>query len=913
MEAAATQLGDQEFHNWLKVGLAIRVTTDGLLPFCERHGRAFYNELIEKWKEIPTERGEPKWTDADRQAIKCTAAGSDAGTQYLSSSASKQREDFAEAIKRRHINSVDNIRGTDVPVNKAVPSDNFKIKDHCDASRWGDDDAWFEVFKAYIKMRLGPHSECIQKTKPSHLDICGLTAGMGFCDGFTHCIDQRTKSLPEGHRLRVAGNPEEPSGRLEAARNVRNGVWGHVRSLKLSDEEATRAIATLKECLLDNTGGSDALLHDQQAKDAAAELDGLSTLSLSQLREKEPALRQEHLGAVEDAVKEAVGERDKQLMQEWLHKLREELAPAGQALEHVAHRLATQEYLKEQEENLKIRHEEEQCELKLRQLDEMKRMRVNSTQPALQISEPAPITCRPEVDALIAEYECMNIATSETIPSIGSLYEATGATPLEGKKSPDKKVLALFCTADGAPNVEPELQKLAEQMNVPLPDAALIRLRGEKAHISRNGNCLVLWQAEPCELRKGLLEFDPHVLHVAGHSSQKDGSRMLSSSYDEDSLFRLISSTGFANRECIVLNMCQSMGLGLRLLKAGCPHVVAWEGNTTDKACSCFSEAFYQGLRHCRNFYDCFEIGSAAVAAESKSNTFVVDNTTNHIRCVPAPDNPHMHCEPVLLPSSSDDASQKQEGLLVPDTAELKQEVRITLNGDCGDKQMAVLNTFQQYMERKVPSGEFFGLPEPSRATFFIIWEGDLSKIRNAHTFLDRFEEHLKAVGVDVFIDGIDQGSIVMLVNGPWQSYQKAQRETLSWCNGFRRQQVELRSVTFVVASIEEARCLEQQVLEVFQGARPVIVRGKRKAEADQGGERPDNKRTLVDDLLDDLFRPEEDEPAPNNQGMDDVDSSDQLDDEQYAAVYDPNLTDASIHTSGSEKEESHEESEDLF
>ena len=267
MEGAEAQIGDPEYHNWLKVGLAIRLTTDGLQSFCERHGRAFNVKLLHTWKQVPLSRvpPEPEWTDADLPAIKCALDTSDAGTEYKSSAASKQRKDFAEAIKRHHVNSVENTAGTGVPANKVANNGNIKYE-HCNASRWGDAEGWFEVFKAYIQMRIGSHAECIMKMGPGSLDICGLTAGMNFCDGFSKCVDQRTKALPLAHLFRVAGNAADPSGRLEAARNVRNGTWGHVRSLKLTDDQTVRAITDLLRCLRDDTskdGTTDTLSHDR--------------------------------------------------------------------------------------------------------------------------------------------------------------------------------------------------------------------------------------------------------------------------------------------------------------------------------------------------------------------------------------------------------------------------------------------------------------------------------------------------------------------------------------------------------------------------------------------------------------------------------------------------------------------------
>jgi hypothetical protein len=227
----AAQLQNPEYHNWLKVGLAIQITTDGLRPFFEARAQAWYATLICDWKTAPAARGDPEWTVSDLPFIKTTGDGTAAGTEYKSSQASKQRQDFAAAIKQNHTNPA--------ATNKQISYE------HCDASQWGEPDAWFEPMKAYVQMRLGSHESCIKKRAPADLDICGITAAMQFCVGFSGCIDQRRQV-----------------GVLEAARNVRNTKWGHIETLTLDNSQTTAAIQTLRDCLQDDTGGNSTLLQD---------------------------------------------------------------------------------------------------------------------------------------------------------------------------------------------------------------------------------------------------------------------------------------------------------------------------------------------------------------------------------------------------------------------------------------------------------------------------------------------------------------------------------------------------------------------------------------------------------------------------------------------------------------------------
>ena len=119
--------------------------------------------------------------------------------------------------------------------------------------------------KAYVKMRMG--AQCHQITGPSMVDMCVLSTMIQFCDGFSGLIDQTTTALPPGHPLKAT-----VGGPLEAARNVRNGKWGHVPNLKLTDVEAADGIQKLLDCLVSDLGGAESLNNDAAATTAKAEL-----------------------------------------------------------------------------------------------------------------------------------------------------------------------------------------------------------------------------------------------------------------------------------------------------------------------------------------------------------------------------------------------------------------------------------------------------------------------------------------------------------------------------------------------------------------------------------------------------------------------------------------------------------------
>ena len=243
MSAQLTDAQFVQYHNWLKVGLAIRKATDGTLPFFTKNGLRFFSTVVADWKKVPLSRAAAEWTDADLVLVGQTKDGADAGTKYKSSEASQARKDFAEVIRQHHINQ---------------PATNTMIKyEHCNAQRWClNPNGWLELLKAYIKMPLGKHEQCAQKNSPDQLDMCGILRAMNFCKGFSDCIDQQTTGLPPAH-------PEYGAdGTLDGACNVRNR-WAHNSQQTLDSASAKAELSTLQTFLQDDTDpGGNSLLHD---------------------------------------------------------------------------------------------------------------------------------------------------------------------------------------------------------------------------------------------------------------------------------------------------------------------------------------------------------------------------------------------------------------------------------------------------------------------------------------------------------------------------------------------------------------------------------------------------------------------------------------------------------------------------
>jgi len=255
---------DVLYENWLKVGLASRILADVLKMFFERHGRFFYATLMEDWKRLPVARGDKEWTDNDLWALRANIDGSHAGTQYRHEHASQQRRDFAEVINQHHVNSLDNVKDTDVQPHDASTSRTLSYL-ACDASLWGDPDAWLEPLKAYTTSNFGTHAECIRLTSTFQLDLGVIREMLTFCDAFSHCVNQRTIALPVGHPYKVHGTPQDPGGLLQVVCGVRNMNWAHAQSKLLETNDAKAIVSLMHTCLRDPTGGQNSLKEDSTA------------------------------------------------------------------------------------------------------------------------------------------------------------------------------------------------------------------------------------------------------------------------------------------------------------------------------------------------------------------------------------------------------------------------------------------------------------------------------------------------------------------------------------------------------------------------------------------------------------------------------------------------------------------------
>lgn len=297
-----SQLSDPGYQNWQRVGLGLIELRNAYLPLFEQHGRALYQQLLHEWTQLPVTRGEPAWTDTDIPMIQsevdpATGALSKA-TKYVVSKATQQRMDMAAVIRRHHVSSTSNyptgVQGPVRPDGDPNPKSDCTGWVHCDASRWGDPDAWLEVLKAYSRAgNLGSkhHVLISEKVQPDQLDATGLINIMRFCDAFTSSFDQSSSDLPADHPLHAA-----QKGHLQKVQDVRNSAVCHSPDFTVCDDEARAALIVLLEALQDSvdrgcSSCSVAVDTVQQLLDGVGDLNQSFTLPEVQLREVVAMLR----------------------------------------------------------------------------------------------------------------------------------------------------------------------------------------------------------------------------------------------------------------------------------------------------------------------------------------------------------------------------------------------------------------------------------------------------------------------------------------------------------------------------------------------------------------------------------------------------------------------------------------------
>ncbi len=117
------------------------------------------------------------------------------------------------------------------------------------------------------------------------------------------------------------------------------------------------------------------------------------------------------------------------------------------------------------------------------------------------------------------------------------------------------------------------------------------------------------------DLRRALLEYEPQIVHFAGHGTQKGlmvmdeiGFPTTISSEALSQLFQLFSN----QVECVILSACYSVEQATAISKH-IPYVVCMQKNILDKAAIEFAIGFYDTLGVGRSFEEAFQLGRQAI------------------------------------------------------------------------------------------------------------------------------------------------------------------------------------------------------------------------------------------------------------------------------------------------------------
>jgi hypothetical protein len=123
------------------------------------------------------------------------------------------------------------------------------------------------------------------------------------------------------------------------------------------------------------------------------------------------------------------------------------------------------------------------------------------------------------------------------------------------------------------------------------------------------------WAVTDDDLRRSLLEHEPEIVHFSGHGSRLGlefendlGHPLTIREHALAGLFKLCSN----HVRCVVLNACFSR-FQAEAISEHIECVVGMDAAIGDKAAIKFSQGFYDGLVHGRDFEDAFEWGRNAI------------------------------------------------------------------------------------------------------------------------------------------------------------------------------------------------------------------------------------------------------------------------------------------------------------
>jgi hypothetical protein len=141
------------------------------------------------------------------------------------------------------------------------------------------------------------------------------------------------------------------------------------------------------------------------------------------------------------------------------------------------------------------------------------------------------------------------------------------------------------------------------------------------------------WAVRPEDLRRALLDLNPHILHFCGHGSGEDGLVL----EDDTGKAQLVPTEALANLfkrfatrglECVVFNACYSE-LQAKAIAEHIDYVVGMSSAIGDKAAIQFAVGFYDELGAGWSYEDAYHGGCDAIALQGipEEHTPVFKNT----------------------------------------------------------------------------------------------------------------------------------------------------------------------------------------------------------------------------------------------------------------------------------------------
>jgi hypothetical protein len=206
--------------------------------------------------------------------------------------------------------------------------------------------------------------------------------------------------------------------------------------------------------------------------------------------------------------------------------------------------------------------------------------------------------------------------TGSSSVSIGSIEQTVGAEPVDDceASASSRRLRVLFMAANPAGTVPLSLDREAQAIDQALT-AAGSRDRFEVEQI---------WLASPADLQRGLLRFNPQILHFAGHGEE---GRLIFESFSSTllplgayienpeepvpahNLARIIALAADKIR-CVLLNACFSEATAEEIAKY-VSFVIGVPAELKDAAAIQFAWSFYHALGTHKSIRTAFDLASA--------------------------------------------------------------------------------------------------------------------------------------------------------------------------------------------------------------------------------------------------------------------------------------------------------------